>query len=164
MQCTTTVHGHSFRSTLSTDTQLAQKSRALTHVNLNRWLSCAGGFHPHAARPPSSIPALTVNLSAQAAVPQLTPADPDCFVWTCSCAVDPRTHASYLQVATLCNTTGCPLVFGLGVVGPFRLVAVVPSVDQDLDAFRLGMMGEGTTCIKHAAGLSVTALFQHALH
>lgn len=82
------------------------------------------------------MPALSAALSAVVVAPQLLPADPDSFCWHVTTTHDPSTHASYLQTATLCNATGCPQVFRLAVQGPFQLVAAVPSVVQDADAFR----------------------------
>lgn len=79
---------------------------------------------------------LTAALSAAAVAPQLSAADPDLFSWCVTTTHDPSTHPSYLQTATLCNHTGCPQVFRLAVEGPFQLVAAVPSVAQDGDAFR----------------------------
>lgn len=97
---------------------------------------CAGGFHANAAPPLLPIPNLTVNLSATAVAAQLTPDDPDCLNWTVWSTQDPASHASYKHTVTLCNTAGCPLVFQLGTEGPFELVAAVPSVVQDPDAYR----------------------------
>jgi hypothetical protein len=83
------------------------------------------------------MPVLSAALSAVVVVaPQLLPSDPDSFCWRVTTTHDPSTHASYLQTATLCNNTGCPQVFRLAVQGPFQLVAAVPSVVQDADAFR----------------------------
>lgn len=86
------------------------------------------------------MPALTAVLSVVAVTPQLTPSDPDCFRWRVTTTHDPSTHTSYLQTATLCNSTGCPLVFRLAVEGAFELMAAVPSVEQDVDAFRCAVL------------------------
>jgi hypothetical protein len=79
------------------------------------------------------MPALTAALSAVAVAPQLTASDPDCFHWRVTTTHTLGTHANHQQTATLCNSTGCPLVFRLAVRGQFELVAAVTSVEQDYD-------------------------------
>lgn len=106
----------------------------------------AGGFHPHAGPPPRPMPALTAALSAVAVAPQLTASDPDCFHWRVTTTHAPGTHANHQQTATLCNSTGCPLVFRLAVRGHFELVAAVPSVEQDYDAFRCVVLARPVIC------------------
>lgn len=84
---------------------------------------------------------LTANLRAKTVAPRLTPADSDpdtVFLWRCTTSYSSSSSNSrqYLQTATLCNDTGCPQAFALSLEGPFVLVAAVPSVMQDPDAFR----------------------------
>jgi hypothetical protein len=126
-------------------------------------VASAGGFHRHAAPPPTPLPELLLRLCGTAACAQLTPTDPECFRFVCSSTCEPRTHASFCRTATLVNTSGVEQTFELQVVegAPWELVSAVPSVPQDREAFRYSCVrvlcaGWAPSCVLAAVCVAVT--------
>lgn len=120
-------------------------------------VSCqiSGGFHPHAAPPPTPLRPLRVSLKAHVIQPHLEPEFPDAtdsLTFMCQAIHDPITHPSYTQPMTLTNMHSCPLQFTLAVQAgaPFQINKAAASAVSKLAGLQTARLPAGLQSSKRS--------------